>query len=354
MLKNISNKSFQTVSSLGIYYPGNSILHRMQARTKLLVMLCILVAYYIADGRVWHFMPYIVMGLVTFGAIWLSGVSFRHMWQRMWLLILLAVIGALPTAFIPDNPADHPVLTMGPLPVAYGLLRNVLLIYGVVFFVYFVVFLLPVERIRRTRQKRQFKVLRFFLVLFAIVDLALLFLIRLMPDSGTFPLGPIIATQQSIWYLMDFFVIFLVLYALALLLTMTTTPVALVEGLTMLLSPLRRLKLPVDDFALMTLIALRFIPTLIEEGEQLIKAQTARGASISRGSLHDRFASITAMFTPFLQGALRRAADLATALDARGYEVKKGRTPLHETSLHLLDYTVLGTVVVLLVISLVV
>lgn len=134
-----------TVSSLGIYYPGNSILHRMQARTKLLVMLCILVAYYIADQRVWHFMPYIVMGLLTFGAIWLSGVSFRHIWQRMWLLILLAVIGAVPTAFIPDNPADHPVLTMGPLPVAYGLLRNTLLVYGVVFLVYCVVFLLQLR-----------------------------------------------------------------------------------------------------------------------------------------------------------------------------------------------------------------
>ncbi len=343
-----------TVTSLGIYYPGNSILHRMQARTKLLVILCILVAYYIADQRVWHFMPYIVMGLLTVGAIWLSGVSFRHIWQRMWLLILLAVIGALPTAFIPDNPADHPVLAMGPLSVTYGLLRNALLIYGVVFFVYFVVYLLPVKGIRRMREQRRFKVLRFFLVLLAIVDLAILFLIRLMPDGGTFPVGPMIATQQSIWYLMDFFVIFLVLYALALLLTMTTTPVALIEGLTMLLSPLRRLKLPVDDFALMTLIALRFIPTLIEEGEQLIKAQTARGASLSRGSLRDRFASIAAMFTPFLQGALRRAADLATALEARGYEVEKRRTPLHETSLHLLDYTVLGTVVLLLVGSLVV
>ena len=142
-----------TVSSLGIYYPGNSILHRMQARTKLLVIVCILVAYYIADERVWHFMPYIVMGLLTVGAIWLSGVSFRHMWQRMWLLILLAVIGAIPTAFIPDNPADHPVLSMGPLPVAYGVLRNILLIYGVIFLVYFVVFLLPFGSIRRMRQQ---------------------------------------------------------------------------------------------------------------------------------------------------------------------------------------------------------
>lgn len=344
----------KTVSSLGIYYPGTSLLHRLQARTKLLAMLCIVVAYYIADQRTWHFVPYIVMGVLTIGAIWISGVSFRHMWQRMWLLILLGVIGAIPTAFIPDNPADHPVLTMGPLPVTYGLLRDTLLVYVVAFCVSILVFLLPVEGLRRTKRRRWFKVLRSLFVLLAVIDLAFLFLIRHMAASRTFAVGPVVATQQSIWYLMDFFVIFLVLYALALLLTMTTTPVALIEGLTMLLSPLRLLKLPVDDFALMTLIALRFIPTLVEEGEQLIKAQTARGASISHGSLRDRFASIVAMFAPFLQGALRRSADLATALDARGYEVEKGRTPLHETSLHLLDYLVLGGVVLVLVVSLVV
>ena len=351
MLKNIS---LNTVSSLGIYYPGNSILHRLQARTKLLLMFLFLVVFYIANHRIWHFAPYIVIGLLLIITVKVSGVSFRHMWQRMWILILLGVIGAIPTAFIPDNPTDHPILKLGPLPVTYGLLRNTLLIYGVVFVVYFVAFSLPVERIRRMRQRRWHSLLRFFLVLLAIVDVAFLFLIRLQPDSKTFPIGPIIATQLSTWYLMDFFIIFVVLYALALLLTMTTTPVALIEGLTMLLSPLRRLKLPVDDFALMTLIALRFIPTLIEEGEQLIKAQTARGATISRGSLRDRFQSVTAMFTPFLQGALRRATDLATALDARGYEVENRRTPLHETSLHLLDYTVLGTIVLLMAASLVI
>ncbi len=351
MLKNIS---LNTVSSLGIYYPGNSILHRLQARTKLLVMFWFLVVFFIANQRVWHFTPYIVIGLLMIITVKISGVSFRHMWQRMWILILLGAIGAIPTAFIPDNPANNPVLTIGPLPVTFGLLRNALLIYGTAFVLYFVVFLLPVERIRRMRHRRWFKLLHSLLVLLATVDLVTLFLIRLLPDSATFPVGPIIATQLSVWYLMDFFIIFVVLYALALLLTMTTTPVALIEGLTMLLSPLRRLKLPVDDFALMTLIALRFIPTLIEEGEQLIKAQTARGASISRGSLRDRFLSITAMFTPFLQGALRRATDLATALDARGYEVKDRRTPLHETSLHLLDYTVLGTVVLLMAAALVV
>src|SRR5579863_2081355 len=130
MLKNIS---LNTVSSLGIYYPGNSILHRLQARTKLLVMFWFLVVFFIANHRVWHFTPYIVTGLLMIITVKISGVSFRHMWQRMWILILLGVIGAIPTAFIPDNPAQNPVLTMGPLLLTFGLLRNALLIYGAAF-----------------------------------------------------------------------------------------------------------------------------------------------------------------------------------------------------------------------------
>ena len=140
MLKNIS---LNTVSSLGIYYPGNSILHRLQARTKLLVMFLFLVVFFIANRRIWHFAPYIVIGVLLIITVKLSGVSFRHMWQRMWILILLGVIGAIPTAFIPDNPADHPVMTLEPLPLTFGLLRNTLLIYGVAFVVYFVAFCCP-------------------------------------------------------------------------------------------------------------------------------------------------------------------------------------------------------------------
>ena len=126
---------------------------------------------------------------------------------------------------------------------------------------------------------------------------------------------------------------------------MTTSPIALIEGLTALLMPLRWLRLPVDAFALMTLIALRFIPTLIEEVEQLVKAQASRGADYAHGTLRERTQSGTALFVPLLQGVLRRATDLATALEARGYDGKQTR--LHEKRLGMIDYAVLGLVVVI-------
>ena len=148
---------------------------------------------------------------------------------------------------------------------------------------------------------------------------------------------------------MTAFVVLLVLYACSLLLTMTTTPVALIEGLTMLLLPLRRLRLPVDDFALMTLLALRFFPTLIEEAEQLTKAQAARGADLASGTVRERLQSLATLFVPLMQGVLRRAADLATALEARGYEVEGRQTMLHETAFGKVDYVVLGMVVLVTV-----
>jgi len=115
---------------------------------------------------------------------------------------------------------------------------------------------------------------------------------------------------------------------------------------------MRWLKLPVDDFALMTLIALRFIPTLIEEVEQLIKAQTARGADYTHGTIRERSQSLLALFIPLLQDVLRRASDLATALESRGYEVGSRQTRLHEKRLGAIDYSVLATVAVITIASL--
>jgi energy-coupling factor transport system permease protein len=115
--------------------------------------------------------------------------------------------------------------------------------------------------------------------------------------------------------------------------------------LTLLLAPLRRLRLPVNDFALMALLALRFIPTLLEEVEQLVKAQMARGADLSHGTIRERLQSLTALFVPLMQGTLRRATELATALEARGYQVEGRQTPLHEKALGVVDYVVLGVVV---------
>ena len=293
--------------SLGIYYPGDTILHRLQARTKLLIMLCFIVCIVIANQNELDFVPYITAVLLLFAGVALSGMSLRFMWQRMRLLILLAFISAIPAIFYPDS-QNRSLSTLGPFPFSYSLLREVLLIYIVIVTIYILLFLLPLPALQTFRQRRWLRGLRTPLIILALIAAILLWAIRHNLPASTFPIGPLHITPDGVWILMSVLLFFLLLYALSLLLTMTTSPIALIEGMTMLLSPLRRLKLPVDDFALMTLIALRFIPTLIDEAEQLVKAQTARGASFTQGKLTERIQSLTALFIPFLQGTFRRAS----------------------------------------------
>jgi energy-coupling factor transport system permease protein len=164
-----------------------------------------------------------------------------------------------------------------------------------------------------------------------------IFTVPLFEDVGTpiGAIGPLVITVEGVWLGVRFVVVLLSLYMLAMLLTMTTTPVALIEGLT----------LPVDEFALMTLLALRFIPTLAEEAELLVKAQIARGADFTHGALRQRLQSLATLFVPLLQGALRRATELATGLEARGYTVEGTQTLMHEGPLAVADYLVLGVVI---------
>ena len=335
---------------LGIYYPGGSLLHRLQARTKMLILAWLVVCLVIANHRQWHFAPYIVIVALIWLAVRLSGVSFREMWRRMWLLLLLLALGAIPTLFTPED-TNQPLYPLGPVVTSYGLAREVLLIIGGASLVLLLSSFLPGLRVLwRSRWSRRLRIL-----LVIIMVAALFTLWRISHPAATAPLsiGPFIITYFGVWLQLSFFVVLIVLFTFSLLLTMTTSPVALIEGMTILLSPLRCFKLPVDDFALMVLLALRFIPTLIEEIEQLMKAQTSRGADLNSGTIRERVQSLATLLVPLVQGALRRASDLATALEARGYAGKGRQTYLHEQSLERLDYTVLIVVGVLTVAALI-
>src|SRR5260370_16569831 len=114
--------------ALGIYYPGDSLLHRLQARTKLLVMLWFIIFFIVANQRQWHFAPYIVAIILLFTAIALSGISPGHLWHRMRLLVLLALIGAMPAVFFPD-PGSKPLRSLGPLLISYTQIPSIILIF---------------------------------------------------------------------------------------------------------------------------------------------------------------------------------------------------------------------------------
>ncbi len=112
------------------------------------------------------------------------------------------------------------------------------------------------------------------------------------------------------------------------LLTYTTSPIALTDGLESLLGPLKKLHLPVHELSMMMCIALRFIPTLIEETDKIMSAQKARGADFETGSLMQRVKALVPILVPLFIGAFRRADELATAMECRCYQGGEGRTKM--------------------------
>lgn len=123
--------------------------------------------------------------------------------------------------------------------------------------------------------------------------------------------------------------IMLLITATSLFLTYTTTPLALTDALESLLSPLKKLHVPVHEFAMMMTIALRFIPTLIEETQKIIAAQTARGADFSSGNIVSRAKALIPILIPLFISAFRRADELAVAMECRCYTGGVGRTRMN-------------------------
>ena len=130
------------------------------------------------------------------------------------------------------------------------------------------------------------------------------------------------------------------------LLTYTTSPIVLTDAIEALLKPFAKLHLPVHELAMMMTIALRFIPTLLEETNRIMKAQTARGANFTSGSLIQRGKNMIPLLVPLFVSAFRRADDLATAMEARCYRGGEGRTRMNELTYTYRDGIAMGAVLI--------
>lgn len=122
------------------------------------------------------------------------------------------------------------------------------------------------------------------------------------------------------------------------MLTLTTTPILLTDGLESLMTPLKKIKFPAHEIAMMMTIALRFVPTLLEETDKIMKAQAARGADFDTGNLVQRAKSFIPVLVPLFVSAFRRADELATAMEARCYRGSEGRTRMKQLRMEALDY----------------
>ena len=245
--------------TLGQYFPGDSLAHRLDPRTKLILTVVYIVAIFCAE---W-FVSYAVVAALLITGIKVSGVAPKAL-----------VKGLKPVLFI----------------ICFTAVLNLFYTPGEEL-VRFWIFKITKEGI--------------LTAFFMVIRLAMLIL-------GTF------------------------------LLTYTTSPIALTDGLESLLNPLKKIKVPVHELAMMMSIALRFIPTLIEETDKIMSAQKARGADFESGSLIDRAKALVPILVPLFISAFRRADELAVAMECRCYHGGEGRTKLHVLHYQTRDYLVLA------------
>lgn len=185
----------------------------------------------------------------------------------------------------------------------------------------FVIIATVAAKVPFLRVLKSVKGILFFIVLTAILQLFLNY-------DGTvlFSWSFITITDVGL-YSAAFIIVRITLVVLgASLLTLTTSPTELADGIEFLLYPLKWVKFPVHEFALIMSIALRFVPTLLDETDRIIKAQKARGANFESGNIFKRIKALVPVLIPLLIGSFRRADELADAMDARCYSGSKNRT----------------------------
>ncbi|WP_080849026.1 energy-coupling factor transporter transmembrane component T family protein [Cytobacillus gottheilii] len=173
----------------------------------------------------------------------------------------------------------------------------------------------------------------FLLVIFTLI--LHLFLTR--EGAIIFELGPITIYQEGLRQGIFISLRFFLLILMTSILTLTTTPIEITDGLETLLGPLKKVKFPVHELALMMSISLRFIPTLMGETDKIMKAQTARGVDFSGGPIKERVKAVIPLLIPLFVSSFKRAEELATAMEARGYRGGEGRTKYRQLSWRMTD-----------------
>lgn len=188
-----------------------------------------------------------------------------------------------------------------------------------------------------------FRGLRAMLLLLTITAALNLFLIP--GENVLFEVSFIRITQEGVSHAARIALRLVVLIVGSTILTLTTTPIQLTDAIESLLKPFKRIKVPVHEIAMMMTIALRFIPTLMEEVDKIIKAQMARGADFDTGGLVKKAKSLLPLLVPLFISAFRRADELAQAMDARCYRGDVGRTKMKIMKFTTRDFLAAGAIV---------
>ena len=228
--------------------------------------------------------------------------------------------------YMPGNTVVHRLDPRTKIILTIFYIAIIFCVASPIWYVIPLVYLLAVSKLSGLTPKRllkSVKPLRFLLIL--------TFVLNLFFSSGTtvwIQWGILRVTREGFITAVHFSMRLIFLVAGTSILTLTTSPVALSDGIEMLLKPLKVIHFPAHELAMMMTIALRFIPTLIEEADKIMKAQMARGADFESGNLIKRAKAMIPLLVPLFVSAFRRAGDLAMAMEARCYHGGEGRTRL--------------------------
>jgi energy-coupling factor transport system permease protein len=210
-------------------------------------------------------------------------------------------------------------------------------------YVFILLFILTVIRIAKLPIKyilKGLKPLVFILLITLVIN------IFMTKGEVLFYIGPLTVTKEGLRIAVFMAIRLIFLITGTSLLTLTTSPISLTDGIEKLLSPFKRVGLPAHELAMMMTIALRFIPTLLEETDKIMKAQMARGADFESGNILNRAKNLVPLLVPLFINAFRRADELATAMEARCYRGGDNRTRLNELRLKRSDIVILTLMIV--------
>ncbi|MBU5438612.1 energy-coupling factor transporter transmembrane protein EcfT [Tissierella sp. MSJ-40] len=197
-------------------------------------------------------------------------------------------------------------------------------------YVFILIFILLAIRLSKVPVKIVLKGLK---PLFFIIFITFAINVFMTKGEVLFQIGPLTVTKEGISQAVFMALRLIFLITGTSLLTLTTSPISLTDGIEKLLSPFKKIGLPAHELAMMMTIALRFIPTLLEETDKIMKAQMARGADFESGNILNRAKNLVPLLVPLFINAFRRADELATAMEARCYRGGDNRTRLNELKL---------------------
>ncbi len=258
--------------TIGQYVPGESFIHNLDPRVKILLSMIFIIDLFIID----NFQGYGFILIFTAIAIIISKVDIKYIYKGVKPILILLLITALLNIFMTGGSAgEAPLLQWGFL-----------------------------------------KIYKQGLILAGFMVIRLVFLV--------------VGTS---------------------LLTLTTSPIELTDGLEKLLNPFRKIGLPAHELAMMMTIALRFIPTLMDETDKIMKAQMARGADFDSGNIFSRAKNLVPLLVPLFISSFRRADELAMAMEARCYKGGEGRTRMKILKLGNRDFIAITIMIILVVLS---